>query len=139
MLHIRLRSRRKELNLSQEEMADKLGITRQGYGHYETGRNEPDSKTLVKLSEILNCTTDYLYGKTDNPIQKDNELKINEEFDFIYEINTLLRKYGIDQSGFFDIEKWKTAGPEGIKQLENYFQFIVEQAEKQKKEEQQDD
>ena len=67
-LDIRIRSRRNELNLSQEYMTNKLGISRQGYGHYETGRNEPDTKTLNKISEILDCSIDFLYSKTDSPI-----------------------------------------------------------------------
>lgn len=67
MLAERIKKRRKEKKLTQEYMAKKLGITRQGYGHYETGRNEPDNQTLLKIAEILDCTIDYLYGLTDIP------------------------------------------------------------------------
>ena len=94
MLNKRIKSRRNEKELSQEYMAKKLGITRQGYGHYETGRNEPDSKTLSKISEILDCSIDYLYGKTDNPNPSD------ADFNPMDEINRLLKEYDIDQSGF---------------------------------------
>ena len=44
------------------------------------------------------------------------------------EINNLLKKYDIDQSGFFDIEKWKAMGPEEIRELESYFEFITSRA-----------
>lgn len=73
MLPNRLKKRRKELKLSQEYIAKKLGMTRQGYSHYETGRNEPDNETLVTLANILDCSADYLLGKTGNPnpIDKD--------------------------------------------------------------------
>lgn len=120
MLSARLRSLRKEKKISQEYMAEKLGMTRQGYGHYETGRNEPDSDTLIKISDILDCSTDYLHGKTENVR--------GSTYDPIHEINHLLKKYNIDQSGFFDIEKWKAMGPEEIRELESYFEFITSRA-----------
>ena len=50
------------------------------------------------------------------------------------EINNLLKKYDIDQSGFFDIEKWKAMGPEEIKELESYFEFITSRAKKKQNE-----
>lgn len=54
------------------------------------------------------------------------------EFNPMTEINKLLDKYEIEDSGFFDIEKWKTMGPEEIKQLEDYFKFITSRAKKKK-------
>lgn len=121
----RIKKRRNELKLSQEHIANKLGITRQGYGHYETGRNEPDIDTVRKLSDILDCSIDYLYGETD-------QVK-GSSYNPMNEINKLLNKYDIDQSGFFDIEKWEAMGPEDIKQLEDYFEFITSRAKEKNK------
>ena len=94
MIADRLKRRRKELKLSQDDVAKKLGITRQGYSHYETGRNEPDNETLIKLSEILNCSTDYLLGKTNDPTpapqQKQN---INTAFYNLDELTEEEKKY----------------------------------------------
>ncbi|MCX2854239.1 MULTISPECIES: helix-turn-helix domain-containing protein [Bacillus] len=59
MFSERLKKIRK-LKYSQQEMADFLGITRQGYGKYETGKAEPDLATLNKISDILGVSTDYL-------------------------------------------------------------------------------
>lgn len=56
----RLREERIALNLTQEDMAKKLGITRQAYGNYETGKRDVDSQTLVNLVKILNVSSDYL-------------------------------------------------------------------------------
>ncbi|UOE96047.1 helix-turn-helix transcriptional regulator [Alkalihalobacillus sp. LMS39] len=80
MFNIRLKQRRQVKGLNQEEMAYKLGITRQGYGHYETGRNEPDAKTIKKIAEILDCTTDYLYGLSDVPNKDEFESPISIAF-----------------------------------------------------------
>ncbi len=75
-------------------------------------------------------------GRTDKPTY---EIKENEvEYNSLTEINKLLKKYGFDQSGFFDIEKWRNMGPEEIQQLESYFQFIAEQAKKKNEEDKRD-
>ncbi|MFE6077524.1 helix-turn-helix domain-containing protein [Paenibacillus sp. NPDC057886] len=58
----RLREGRIAQNLTQEDMAKKLGITRQAYGNYESGKRDVDSQTLVNLVKILNVSVDYLLG-----------------------------------------------------------------------------
>lgn len=69
----RLKYLRNEKGLSQQNMADYLGISRQGYGKYEDGKSEPDHKTLVKLANYFNVTTDYLLGKSDQPHLSEEE------------------------------------------------------------------
>lgn len=132
MLKDRLILLRKQKKLSQYDAADRLGFSRGKLANYEQGSREPDYETLKHIANFYDVSIDYLLGRTDIP---NNDIsKVSEDFDTLYEINVLLKKYGIDQSGFFDIEKWKAMGPEGIKQLESYFQFIVQEAERQKEE-----
>lgn len=50
---------RKAMKKTQQEMADYLGISRQAYSNYETGKREPDYETLLKLGEYLDCSIDY--------------------------------------------------------------------------------
>lgn len=69
----RLRLLRKEMNRTQQQIADSLGITRAAYSHFENGRNEPDSSTISKLADIFGVTTDYLYGRSD--VKLSNEVK----------------------------------------------------------------
>jgi transcriptional regulator with XRE-family HTH domain len=54
-------------NMTQEDIAKFLGISRARYSHYENGRSEPDNETLKKLADFFNVTTDYLLGRTDSP------------------------------------------------------------------------
>lgn len=61
----RLIKLRKELNLTQEELAKKIGYTRTAVSAWEIGRNEPSNSDTVKLAEYFNVSTDYLLGKTD--------------------------------------------------------------------------
>lgn len=51
--------------LTQAEMAEKLGISRSTIGMYETGAREPDFETLEKIADFFNVDTDYLLGRTD--------------------------------------------------------------------------
>ena len=60
---------RKALKKTQQEMADYLGISRQAYSNYETGKREPDYETLLKLGEYLDCSIDYLLGKRSDPLE----------------------------------------------------------------------
>ena len=54
---------RKESHATQQEVADYLGISRQAYGNYESGKREPDYETLLKLGEYFNCSIDILVRK----------------------------------------------------------------------------
>lgn len=72
----RLKRLRKDKKLTQQDMADFLGITRQGYAKYENGQAETDLETLKKLATFFDVTTDYLTGHT-----KDVEFMTEEEID----------------------------------------------------------
>lgn len=57
-----LKETRKKNNLSQTELAARLGVTQQAVGKWESGRSSPDPATIVQIAEILGTTTDYLLG-----------------------------------------------------------------------------
>lgn len=73
MLSIRLKALRTQQRKTQQEMADLLGITRQGYAKYENNLGEPDNSTLAKLADYFEVSTDYLLGRTDNPANTQQE------------------------------------------------------------------
>ena len=50
-------------NKTQAEVAEKLHISRTAYAGYESGRNEPDLKTLVKIADLYGVSLDYLAGR----------------------------------------------------------------------------
>lgn len=117
----RLRKLRKEKKLTQQEIADKLGITRQAYGYYENekSKREPDLATIQKLAEIFGVTTDYLLGRTDEKTVKVNvagkEIELTEkEFNVFKE----LKKY---QLAFHELQ----SDPEKkVKQLIKMWEVI---------------
>lgn len=51
---------RKEMHLSQAELAERVGCSRSCISHYERGRNRPLTKDIPKLARALNCTVDEL-------------------------------------------------------------------------------
>ena len=57
-----LKTLRKSKNLTQEELADILGVSRYMVNQYENGKRSPSKKTLVKMAEFFNCSLDYLWG-----------------------------------------------------------------------------
>jgi len=118
---VRLREKNK---MKREDLAKLLGVSYSTVAKYEQGVREPDIETIKKISEIFDVTESFLLGSTNK----------EKEFDPIAEHNHLLKKYGIEDSGFFDIEKWKQMGPEDLKQLEDYFEFIVSKAKEREKE-----
>jgi transcriptional regulator with XRE-family HTH domain len=71
----RLQELRKELKKTQKDLASYLGITRQGYGNYESGQTEPDQKTLLLLSDYFDVSIDYLVGKSEvrNPEKQNSK------------------------------------------------------------------
>lgn len=56
---------RESKNLTQKDVAKKINIPYQTYNHYETGRNEPDIESLIKLADFFGCSIDYLVGRED--------------------------------------------------------------------------
>lgn len=66
---------RKDNNLTQDELAEKLYISRQTISNWENGRTYPDIETLILISNKFNISLDDLL-KTDNEVIKDMDKKI---------------------------------------------------------------
>ena len=60
----RVKSLRQERNISQVKLKDKLSMSLDMISSIEMGRKKPSLETLVKLADVLNCSTDYLLGRT---------------------------------------------------------------------------
>lgn len=61
----RLKELRKQRELSQQNIADMLDVTKQTISQYERGVREPDYDNLLALCDIFNVSTDYILGKDD--------------------------------------------------------------------------
>jgi DNA-binding XRE family transcriptional regulator len=61
----RLRELRKIKKVSQDELANTLGISRQAISHYERGDREPKLATWQKLADYFGVSFEYLVGWED--------------------------------------------------------------------------
>lgn len=59
----RLYDLRIKKNMTQGEIAYSIGVARTTCAGYETGQNEPDLKTLVKIADLYGVSLDYLAGR----------------------------------------------------------------------------
>ena len=61
-----LKEKRLEKDMTQAELADRLGIKRQRLSNYEVGIREPNIDTLKALAKALECTVDELIEDEDD-------------------------------------------------------------------------
>ena len=66
MLGDNIKKYRKANNLSQEELAEKINVTRQSISLWETGKTQPSIDILVNLASVLGITTDELLKSSDD-------------------------------------------------------------------------
>ena len=64
---------RKSNGMSQEDLAEKLDVSRQAISRWESGAAMPDANNILQLSKLFDVTTDYLLN---DDYQSDNDLPI---------------------------------------------------------------
>lgn len=64
----RLRNLRKENNLTQEELGNKIGFAQSTYACYEKGVRIPTTFKLLYIAKYYNVSFDYLVGRSDNRV-----------------------------------------------------------------------
>ncbi|AWS27130.1 S24 family peptidase [Clostridium perfringens] len=86
-----LKDFRKDNKISQEDFAKQLEIARSTLSYYERAKSEPPIYTLVKMSEVMNCSIDELLGTTKAITNSDKEkFSYNELTEKIYYLNELI-------------------------------------------------
>ena len=79
---------RKEINLTQIELANKIGVSKSQYIRYETKDVQPPADILNKLADILNTSVDFLINGHQQEKAKAS-LKNNEVLNSFKEIDAL--------------------------------------------------
>ena len=62
-----LKQLRQERGITQNKLAEKLGLSRSTIAMYETNASEPDLETLNSIASFFNVSIDYLLERTNNP------------------------------------------------------------------------
>ena len=94
---IRIAQRRKELRFTQEQLAEKMGVSLQTISCIELGKKAVRPENLANLCTYLNVTTDYiLYGRRNEQQMNDTVLKLSalgqEEYQAVQTMIELLYK-----------------------------------------------
>lgn len=61
----RLRELRTEKEMTRKEFAEKLGVLQRNISYWELGQRECCFDMLIKISDVLDVSIDYLLGKSD--------------------------------------------------------------------------
>ena len=82
--------RRKCLHMTQEELAEKVHVSKSAVAKWETNGGIPDRDNLKRLSEVINVSVDDLHRIINSINYKDVDLEVN----ITAEIIMLLESYG---------------------------------------------
>ena len=81
---------RKKLGLSQEELAEKLNVSRQAISKWERGESLPDTDNLITISKLYDVSLDELVGNinsVENQIEIVNDVCDNDDPDVSYTVD----------------------------------------------------
>ena len=87
---------RKKNGWSQEELADKLGVSRQSVSKWESAQAIPDMKKILQLAEIFNVTTDYLLKDEIGEAERPEGTVYTDDFE-----EETLRRVSIEEANAF--------------------------------------
>lgn len=86
---------RKNNNLSQEQLADKLGVSRQAVSKWESGLTYPDMEKIIQLCKLLDCNLEDLLDDGVIGESKETENKNNIENIFHDFLNYITKSYNM--------------------------------------------
>mgnify|MGYP004709494157 FL=1 len=84
---------RKQSNLTQEELAKKLHVTRQTVSTWETGKNMPSLETLHVLSQLFNISLEKLLFNEEIEMKKDKEPSLATQIDHNVKLKSRYRRW----------------------------------------------
>lgn len=97
MLSKRLRMARTARGYTQEKLAKLVNSTKGTISNYENGYSTPSNEMLASLADVLNTTTDFLLGRTD-----DMGLTIEEKVNKALQLRDGENIYFYDMEGLTD-------------------------------------
>ena len=82
---LRLKQLRTKKQLSQEELAKELGVSKSAIGMYERGKRTPPYESLEEIADYFNVDMDFLMGRTDYTTRIE-KMDLNEAPDPDFEV-----------------------------------------------------
>ena len=90
MVNNRIRELRKNMNMSQEALAEIIHTTQQAVSRMENHAYDIPSESLIEMADYFNVTTDYILGISDVKRDYNGQYRMNQEMDRCYDI---VRRY----------------------------------------------
>jgi transcriptional regulator with XRE-family HTH domain len=102
----RLKQLRNSKQLTQQDLATLMGLSRATIAGYESTGKQPDQEKTLWLADYFNVSTDYLLGRTDDPIPVRNlDQDLYDEHDYAKELEALLDDEPL-RTEFQDYDEW---------------------------------
>ena len=110
----RLKMLRERVGITQQELADALGLALSTVGMYESGARKPSRESGESMADFFNVDTDYLLGRSDNttlivPGDVAGGFYINDD------VKQIANEIAKDSDLMLLFKTAKHAGPEGLK------------------------
>lgn len=102
----RLKQLRNSKQLTQQDLATLMGLSRATIAGYESTGKQPDQEKTLWLADYFNVSTDYLLGRTDDPTPVRNlDQDLYDEHDYAKELEALLDDEPL-RTEFQDYDEW---------------------------------
>ena len=88
----RLKRLRQDASLTQQQLAERIGVTKSTVSYYELSERAPSPEVLIKLAGIFHVTTDYLLGIEHNHTIIDVSGLDSEDVKIVRQIVATLRR-----------------------------------------------
>ena len=102
----RIKERREQLNLSRNELAERIGVTSSAIANYENEISSPKIELMYKLFNALGCDADYLHQDDMNALIYENTAT-PEEFEKLVKKYRVLDPHGKKMVDFTLNEEWE--------------------------------
>lgn len=123
----RMKKLRKALDITQQEFADKIGIKRNSYANYETGRNVPIDAIIVSICREFNVNETWLRTG-----EGDMFVEISEEDMFSRAAASCIKDN--DKTAMEGLILWRSLPPDARRRVEDYIIQFAELIKAQRKE-----
>ena len=85
----KIAKQRKELNYTQEQLADILGVSRQSISKWESDLAYPETEKLIKMGKLFDCSMDYLLNEE---ITEKSGLRTEDAVPVLEKLHSVLKK-----------------------------------------------
>lgn len=130
---------REKANLTQDQLAKKIGITRAALSHYEKNRREPDFETIEKIARFFDVSLDYLLGRTDDPTPKVSNLDEPGLKSLEMELLQMIREKNLTTEQLEELQKLAThllhmdPTTEQLKEMQKFADFLLHKKDQEGK------